>query len=229
MNNFYRFENENMDFPFYNGIPMLSSKDWLFLLAGVLVFIATLIIPANIDDNTTSLILCLSVLLPLAYVCRGRFELLFRKPERKDIKIIIACLIAYFIYSIVMGILLENLGLAPTTNAAVESNMDLVFWIMTFIQLLGEELFRASIFLIMMHALFNIASRKLSIILSTIVALLIFGLMHVNTYGGALAHIILIIGLGGIFYFYAYLKTKNVILSYIIHILIDVIALTLPI
>lgn len=54
-----------------------------------------------------------------------------------------------------------------------------------------------------------------------VISLLIFGLIHYNSYNGALAQIIFVIGFGSIFYTYAYLKTKNVIVAYISHILID--------
>lgn len=123
--------------------------------------------------------------------------------------------------SIALSIILEQFGMSPSVNAIFETNIDLIFWIMLFIQLLGEELFKVSVFLILMHLIFKIASRKLSVILSTIITLTIFGLLHYTAYSGAIVHIILVIGWGEIFYFYAYLKTKNVVVSYITHLLVD--------
>lgn len=223
MSDFFRFEDENIDFPFYNGKPLLSLTEWIVLLVGVLAFIGILIVPVPMSDNLASLLLCLAVFVPSMYVCRKKFELLFRKPKRKDIKIIIGCLLAYYLFSMLLISILEYGGMASDANAVFDVNMDLMFWIMTSIQLLGEELFKISVFLIMLHLFFKITSRKLSIIFATVVTLLVFGLLHYTAYSGALVHIIVVIGFGGIFYFYAYLKTKNVVVSYIVHFLIDAI------
>ena len=222
MSEFFKFENENIDFPFYNGTPLLSTSDWLILLAGVLVFIGLLFIPIPFDNNTISILLCLSLLIPIIYVLKGKFELIFRKLERKDIKLIVLCLIGYYIYTISIAILLDVLQMAPVENAVFGANMDLVFWISIFIQLLGEELYKLAVFLILMHLLYKFTNnRKISIICSAIVALLSFGLMHYNSYNGNLAQIIFVIGIGGLIYFYPYLKTKNILVAYIVHILID--------
>ena len=47
-----------------------------------------------------------------------------------------------------------------------------------------------------------------------------FGSMHVGAYG-TLAQVLLVQWLGSIFDLYAYLKTKNVFVSYIAHLLFD--------
>lgn len=222
MSDFFKFENEKIDFPFYKDNPFLSTKEWLVLLAGALTFIGILAVPIKIDPNLTPFLLCLSVLLPSLYVCKGKFKLLFRKVEKKDLKLIIICLIAYYIYAIAMGFVLDYLNMAPGTNVVFNEKMDIVFWIGAFIQLLGEELYKVSSFLIILHVIFKIThKRKLSVICGVIITLLSFGLLHYNAYEGAVVHIILTIGLGGIFYFYAYLKTKNVMVGYIVHLLID--------
>lgn len=222
MDKFFKFENENIDFPFYNGKPLLSTSDWLILLAGVLAFIGLLFIQTPFDNNTISVLLCLSVLIPIIYVLKGKFELIFRKPEMKDIKLILLCLIGYYIYTISITMLIDVLHMAPVENAIFSVNMNLVFWITVFIQLLGEELYKLAVFLILMHLLYKFTkNRKISIICSAIVALLSFGLMHYYSYNGNLAQIICVIGIGGLIYFYPYLKTKNILVSYIVHILID--------
>lgn len=222
MSDFFKFENDDIDFPFYNGKPLLSTLDWIVLLAGVLLFLAIIVLPFNLDGNVSSLLFCLVVLIPIIYVSKGKLGLFFRMVERKDIKLIILCLLGYYIYSFAMLYLLEQLALVPPPNPVLDANMDLVFWIMAFIQLLGEELFKISIFLIVMHIAYKATSnRKLSMVCAVIIALVVFGLAHFDTYGGNLAHVILIIGFGGIFYFYAYLKTKNVAVGYIVHVLID--------
>ena len=44
---------------------------------------------------------------------------------------------------------------------------------------------------------------------------------HYTTYSGRIFQILLIQGLGSIFNLYAYMKTKNVFVSYIVHLMID--------
>ena len=222
MSDFFKFENDDVDFPFYNGRPLLSTVDWLCLIAGVLLFIGIIFLPLNLDDNVASLLFCLVVLVPIIYVSRGKVGLFFRHVGRNDMKLIILCLLGYYVYSFAMLYLLEQFALVPPPNPVFDANMDLVFWVMTFIQLLGEELFKVSIFLIVMHVAYRATSnRKLSLVCGVIMALVIFGMAHFDTYGGNLAHVLLVIGFGGIFYFYPYLKTKNVVVGYIVHVLID--------
>ena len=44
---------------------------------------------------------------------------------------------------------------------------------------------------------------------------------HYSAYSGRIFQILLIQGLGSIFNLYAYMKTKNVFVSYIVHLMID--------
>ena len=69
-------------------------------------------------------------------------------------------------------------------------------------------------------------NRKTSIVCASIVALVIFGAYHFQPDTGSWMRIvsdILIRGLGSIFEFYAYLKTKNIWVSYFIHLFYDII------
>ena len=87
---------------------------------------------------------------------------------------------------------------------------------------MGEELFKVIAFLIAMFLIYRITkNRKVSMIIGVLAALLAFGALHYYSYSGNWPQIIFIIGIGSLFYFYAYLKTKNVMVSYIVHLLID--------
>lgn len=61
-----------------------------------------------------------------------------------------------------------------------------------------------------------------------IVTMIAFGTAHAGTYG-TLLQVLLIQGLGSIFDLYAYIKTKNVLVSYIAHVLFDCIPFVLEI
>ena len=54
-----------------------------------------------------------------------------------------------------------------------------------------------------------------------------FGIIHSGAYSGKIVQILLIQGLGSIFALYPYLKTKNMINSYILHLLVDFVPFTM--
>jgi membrane protease YdiL (CAAX protease family) len=88
------------------------------------------------------------------------------------------------------------------------------------VQLMGEELFKIILLIIAMSIIYHFTkNRKLSIIISSIITMTIFGIAHYQY--GPLIQILLIQGLGSIFDLYAYLKTKNVLVSYLAHLLYD--------
>ena len=221
MKDFFKFEEEGYDFPFYNGIPKISTIDWIILALSIIAVGLLINFPIIIDDNLFSIALCLVTLIPLLYVSRGKIDLFFRMPKRKDIKLIIICVILYYIYAMGSIYILELIGIQTAANAS-NGAVDLLFILISFIQIIGEELIKVIVFLIAMFLVYKITNnRKLSIVISTAIALLIFGLMHYSAYNGNLIQIIFIIGLGSVFYMYAYLKTKNVVVSYLCHIIID--------
>ena len=228
MSEFFSFEDENIDFPFYNGKPSLSKTDLIVLLAGVLAFIGLIISKVNIDSNISSVLLCLVVLIPILYVSRKDLSLFFKKPHRKDIVLIAMCVILYYMYGIIVGSILMQSGVETQPNAVIGMNMDLMFWITTLLQLLGEEIFKIILLILTMLTVYHFTSnRKLSIACGVVLSLLVFGLLHYTAYNGALLQILLIISIGGIFSIYAYLKTKNIVVTYIIHVIVDAIPLIL--
>lgn len=87
MRDFFKFEDENMDIPFYNGIPKLSKLDWLILIIAEILFITPIILPNSMDDVTFSFYLCLVVLIPVLYVSKGKLNLFFKKNKKKRCKI----------------------------------------------------------------------------------------------------------------------------------------------
>ena len=222
MSEFFKFEEEGIDFPFYKNNPKLSALDWLIMIIGVLVFISIIIFPIFSSSTDASLAFGFIMIALTLYVSKGKISMFFRMPMRKDIKLIALCLIGYYIYAIGLNIILEQLGNPGTTNAVVGANMDLIFWISMLIQLMGEELIKVIAFLMIMTLIYKISKkRKLSMTIGVIASLLLFGMLHYSAYDGNMIQIIFVIGLGSLFYFFAYLKTKNVMISYIIHVLID--------
>ena len=232
MSDFFKFETNDIDFPFYNGTPQLDLKDWIALLLGAiaevfLIFGLVYFIPnaEYLPDEIFPILYLLVLIIPVAYVCRGKLGLLFRKPELNDIKVIILCYILYSIFVIAMGLLLSQTGISTSANSTeIANKVEVLPIILMFIQLLGEELFKFTIFILTMATTFNFTkNRKLSVIFGIIVTCIIFGLVHLGAYNGNLIQCIALIGLGTVITTYPYYKSKNITNSYILHLMIDLI------
>ena len=226
----FKFLEEGVDFPFYNDIPKLSTAEWLILLIPVIIILVLLSVPSFKSDYLPY-VFGIVTLIPALYVCKGNYGLLFKKPRLRDIKTIILCLIGYYVYSYAMAIFLTYALGYPVTADAVIGKFDSpsLFLVAGMImQLIGEELFKIFMLLIGMYVIYKITkNRGLAIGLALIVSMSIFGLAHSRAYNGRLLQVLLIQGFGAFFNLYAYMKTKNVIVSYIIHLFIDFIPFTL--
>lgn len=226
MRDFFKFEDKTSDIPFYNGIPKLSKLDWIILIIAEILFVTPIILPIYIGETEFAFYLCLVVLIPVLYVSRGNLSLFFKKIRKNDIKLIIACVILPYIYSMVMLAIIEVFKLAP--QAQVEGgSLTVISIVCILVQLMGEELFKIILLVIVMYAVYHFSkNRKLSIGISVISTMIVFGAVHTGAYG-TLMQVLLIQGLGSIFDLYAYIKTKNVLVSYTAHVLFDCIPFAL--
>ena len=227
MSDFFRFEDENCDIPFYSGKPELSKPEWLLLIIAELLFLTPIIFPIKMSDEVFSFYLCLVVLIPVLYVSKGNLSLFFKKIKRENIKLIIICTILPFIYSMAMLSILEYLKLS-SKSAVQHIPANLINIIIMIVQLMGEELFKIILLILIMSLVYHFSkNRKLSIIISAIGTMAAFGVAH-QSYG-PLIQVLLIQGLGSIFDLYAYIKTKNVLVSYCAHLLFDFIPFAMEI
>lgn len=228
MSDFFKFEDENMDIPFYNGIPKLSKLDWIILIIAEILFVTPIIFPNDLNEIAFAFYLCLVVLIPILYVSKGKFSLFFKKIRKSDLKLIVLCVIAPYIYSMVMLYIIETFKLAPQTNVEGAS-LSILTIVCTLVQLIGEELFKIILLILAMSLIYHFSkNRKLSIGISMIITMIVFGFAHAGTYG-TFAQVLLIQGIGSIFDLYAYIKTKNVFVSYIAHVIFDCIPFALEI
>ena len=226
----FKFLEDGVDFPFYNDIPKLSAIEWIILLIPVIIMLILLSVP-ELRTEYNPIIIFLIMVIPALYVCKGDYSLFFKKLRKRDIPTIILCVIASLVYSIVIAYILANIFGIPISGNSILTKFTSpsVFLIITaLMQLLGEEFFKIFMLLIIMHVVYKSTNnRGSSIALGIILTLLIFGFAHYRAYNGRILQILLIQGLGSIFDLYAYMKTKNVVVSYIIHVLIDFIPFTI--
>lgn len=223
----FNFLEDGVDFPFYNDIPKLSTVEWLILLIPVIIMLLMVCIP-DLRSEYSPVIIFFIMVIPALYVCKGDYSLFFKKPKKRDILTIILCVVASFVYTIIVaGTLMFVLGYPVAGNSVLSefASPNIFLIISTLMQLLGEEFLKIFMLLIIMHLIYKTTSnRGLSIGLGLVLTLFIFGMAHTGAYSGRILQILLIQGLGSVFDLYAYMKTKNVVVSYIIHVLIDYIS-----
>ena len=87
---------------------------------------------------------------------------------------------------------------------------------------MGEELIKFIPFIFFLRLFYKYSNnRKLSVVVSMILVMAFFGLLHAMDTKSILS-VLLLQGAGSIFEFYGYIKTKNILISYITHLCTDV-------
>ncbi len=211
-----------VDFPFYNDVPKLSGMEWLMLLIVVILMMAYVTIKTMPFRDHLPLVFFLLGVVPALYICKGNYGLFFKMPRLKDIALILGCVIGYYLYVLIIVVILFGLGIQTAAHADSSAPVTIVRVIDQLIQLWGEEFLKVFILLLVMFGVYKFTNnRKLSLTLGIVVTMFLFGLLHCDTYGGKVLQVLLIQGLGSIFELYAYLETKNVVVSYLIHLITD--------
>ncbi len=229
MSDRFKFEGEEGDFPFYNDNPALSKVKWILACLGFIIFaVFTLVDFIHIPKIATAFIALGFPILAFIYIFKGNFGLVIKKIKKRDIKLIFIILVLSYIYSLAIPLILNFIfGATFSSNPVVTQLNSLIFWIIFPIQMFTEELVKFFAFLVVLYLIYKFSqNRKLSIVIATFAAAMIFGFVHLTTYGNLL-QVILLQGFGSIFDIYAYLKTKNIVVPYIIHLLFDLIAFLL--
>ena len=213
----FRFENKDLDFPIYKKNPHIPFGGWIILF--IVCFIGLILsISSNIIIALAS---CLVILIPLLYFLKWDYKAIFQKPKLKDVGLAVALFVGYIVYAIVMIFVLENFAivggeLVDQTTVSVMTIIPLFFSLMT------EELIKFVPFMFFLRVAYKYSNnRKLSVIISMILVMLFFATLHAYNFN-MLIFAIFIQGLGSIFEFIGYIKTKNILISYITHICTDI-------
>ena len=213
----FNFENKDLDFSIYKKNPHVPKWGWIVLLiamlAGFIFMIGTSIFAA--------LLSMLIILIPLLYFLKWDYKAIFQKPKAKDIGLAVALFVGYIIYSLLMGTALEYLGI--TGGDLVDyATMTWMSIPPLFFSLMSEELIKFIPFMFFMRVIYKYSNnRKLSVIVSMIIVMIFFASLHALDFNMFL-FAIFIQGLGSIFEFIGYIKTKNILISYITHLCTDV-------
>lgn len=216
---YFKFENKDLDFPVYKKNPYISKLGWVALFfACILGFSVQGISGSELLDGILFLAI---VLIPLLYFLKWDYKALFQKPKAKEVALAIALFVGYIIYSSLMGQVLDFFSITATPTVD-ESSLNLMSFFPLLFTLMGGELIKFIPFMFFLRLFYKYTNnRKLSIIVSMIFVMIFFGLLHAMDTKSIIS-VLLLQGAGSIFEFYGYIKTKNILISYITHLCTDV-------
>lgn len=225
MMKFLEFD-ESRDFPFYMHNPRISVGGWLVLLLSVPISFLAYAIVGLESELIGSVLFCFIMLIPLLYFSKWDYSLIFRKPTKNEIILAILLFAGYMIYSICVGSVLDIFGLAGAPistpeelGVTVESTVGLIF------SMMAEELLKFIPLMFFMRLIYKFTENlKLSVSISVAIVLVVFGLLHYMPPMNTLVSVLLLQGLGSFFEMYGYIKTKNLFVPYISHLLTDLIS-----
>lgn len=212
----FKFEDRDYDFPFYNNNPQITKRGWLVLFFAFLFgfFLATS------EKFIISIIGCILLIVSVLYFLKWDYKAILRMPSRNDILLAVVLFIAYILYTLAMDPILAQFGIISSgtvdpTSFSVMTSFEFIFWV------LGEEFIKFIPLMFFLRVLYKYTNnRKLSIIISVALVMLMFASMHAFNYV-MLIYAVFIQGLGSIFEFYGYIKTKNIIVPFLSHLFTD--------
>ena len=214
---------ESRDFPFYRHNPRISSGGWLSLILSVPLALLVYALVGFESEIIASVLFCLIMLIPLLYFSKWDYSLMFRKPTKNEIILAILMFAGYMIYALCLGSVLDMVGLggveassAEEVGVTIQSTVGLLF------SMMAEELLKFIPLMFLMRLVYKFTDNlKISVAVSTAIVLLGFGLLHYAPPTNTIVSVLLLQGLGSLFEMYGYLKTKNLFVPYISHLLTD--------
>ena len=213
---------DGRDFPYYNHNPSLSKTAWIVLLLLVPISLFAYALISIFSEFIGSIVFCALLLIPLLYFSNWDVSLIFHKPSGNEIILAVLMFIGYMIYAIVVGDILDAFALGGVSDTVydavgIESIVSLVY------SMMGEELVKFIPLMFFLRIFFKYTNnRRLSVVLSSVIIMIVFGLLHYDPPYMPLISVLVLQGVGSIFEIYAYVKTKNLLISYLSHLLTDV-------
>ncbi|WP_407423539.1 type II CAAX prenyl endopeptidase Rce1 family protein [Methanobrevibacter sp.] len=213
----FKFEDEGYDFPFYNKNPYIPKWGWVVLFVAFIV--GTVL--AVITQKLPFIILgCIVFIVPVLYFLKWDYKAIFRMPSRKDFVLIVALFVGYIVYGMVMEMILKQFGIVSPGTMGSES-VTIMTLVTSIFSLMGEEFLKFIPFIFFLRVLYKFSNnRKLSVIISVAIIMVMFACFHAYN-PTMLIFALFVQGFGSIFEFYGYIKTKNILVPYLTHLLTD--------
>lgn len=222
------------DFPFYTGEPVpLSGRQWLCVLAGVVLAFCLLVAPWTRPPGAwgmwlPALLFCLVPLGALAAVAGRAWTALFGPVRGREVLQMIGIAALNLAVTVGVGLLFASHH-QVSANPAVQSLADAgataraMRFAAMLPQLLGEELLTILPFLACLwwlHTRWTLG-RRTSVVLAWVVSAVPFALVHLPTYGWNLMQCLVVIGTARLVLSLGYLLSRNLWVSTGAHVLND--------
>ncbi len=227
----FKFENKNLDFPFYKKNPYLPKWGWIVLFFCIcLGFLFQLVEASDFPSMVKALVLgffgCCIMIVPILYFLKWDYKAIFQKPSLRDIALALGLFVGYLIYALCIGSVLDMIHIS--SPVLVNESTTTIFSIPPLIfSLMGEEIIKFVPFIFFLRILYKYTdNRKLSVIASMLLVMAFFAFLH-SFEPKYFLFAFCVQGLGSIFEFIGYIKTKNILISYITHLCTDVFIFTL--
>ncbi len=217
------------DFPFYNDNPKIQPWGILLFAAAVIYLSLSVFLEIEYPPYLGPVVFCALPLAAFLIVAKGRMSLIVKKFKAIDFVRIIVTLVLQYAFVLSIGVLrFRYFGAEPVGNAIMDAEMSVSLWIQLLIQLFGEEMYKLLIFLVALILIYKLTGKRtLSVIAATAVMLLCFALVHATAYDFKWVQILINQGIATLFCMYNYLKSKNILTSYIQHVLLDAVPLVM--
>ena len=220
-------ETNTLDFPFYKD-SNIKIIDIIVLAICPIFFTIYTFLGGSYPFGLGPYIFCFTQLAAVLFVSRGKISTIIKKPSIRDIIRAILTIILQFIVAIVISATLNYLlKMKLAGNDVIEMDKSIFTWLALAVQLFGEELYKLLIFLSTLIIGYKISkNRTLSLVIATSITLFAFGIIHLGTYNNII-HVLILQGLLSLINWYNYLKTKNIMMSYIQHLGFDLVSILL--
>ena len=173
------------------------------------------------NDIVGGFFFCFSLLIPLLYFSNWDYRLIFHRLSRNEIILAFLMFAIYMVYSIAMGSALEYFHLVPT-DAAPPFDVNIGITVSLIFSMMGEELLKFIPLMFFMRLFYRFTeNRNLSLAISIVIVLIGFGMLHYDPASSSIASVLLLQGVGSLVEMYGYIKTKNLFVPYISHLLTD--------
>jgi len=237
---YFKIEKNSGDFPYYAGDPQkLTIVQWLSLVLVLLaqfwiMSTATLsFLPKGIATALMDIFLVGVPMGLLWWFTKHAIGALFKPLKWRDTLTIIKYVLLMVVIGLGSTIALNLIGQTTNGDVAGDQVTGLVGYLAVFLDnilsLFWEELISLIPLLAMMAGLKALGvSRKISIILSTIVTSILFGALHLPSYQWNVPMVFTSIVFLRLILDVLYLKTKNIWLTYVTHLLYDSFVFALP-
>lgn len=218
----FNFENKDLDFPIYKKNPHIPKWGWIVLFIAVPIGLLL----SSFPNMVVVILSCILLIVPILYFLKWDYKAIFQKPSLKEVGMAVGLFIGYMIYCLIISTLLEQIGIVGG-NVIDSSTISLMSIPPLIFILMSEEFVKFIPFMFFMRVFFKYSNnRKLSVISSMLLVMVFFASLHITNLN-MLPYALCMQGFGSIFEFIGYIKTKNILISYITHLCTDLFAFLL--